>query len=454
MNDEIDIRLKALKTYFNTHKTKDVSFRIIQLKKLKNAIIKNEKRIIEALYLDLHKSYEEAYLTEIGLVLKEIDYHIKNLPKWAALNHVPTPIYMWPSKSKIKAEPLGVTLIISPWNYPFQLTISPLIGAISAGCCAVLKPSPDTANTAKILEELIQDTFAPEYIKLFNGGIEVNQYLLQQRFDMIFFTGSTRVGKIVQKAAAEYLTPVVLELGGKSPCIVDKSANLSLAAKRIVWGKTLNAGQTCIAPDYIYVHHDVKAQLFEEIKKCVKTMFGSDQKKNNYYGRIIHKSAFNRLKGLMQNGKIVHGGEVAEDEKYIELTVIDSVQPSDPIMQEEIFGPLLPTLSFEKIEEVITHLSNSEKPLALYYFGEKSKAIDLIEKTSSGGVCINDTIMHVSNHNLPFGGVGNSGQGAYHGKRSFDVFSHHKSIVYTPTWIDLPFKYVPFKYFKLVKKLI
>ncbi|MCG9879368.1 MAG: aldehyde dehydrogenase [Bacteroidia bacterium] len=454
MNDEIIIRLNAIKSYFNTQKTKDVSFRILQLQKLKRAIINNEKKIIEALYQDLHKSHEEAYLTEIGLVLKEIDYHIKNLPKWAALQHVSTPIYMWPSRSKIKAEPLGVALIISPWNYPFQLTISPLIGAISAGCCAVLKPSPDSAHTAKVLEDIIQETFAPEYIKLVRGGIEVNQLLLQQRFDIIFFTGSTRVGKIVQKAAAENLTPVVLELGGKSPCIVDKSANLALAAKRIVWGKTLNAGQTCIAPDYVYVHQDVKAQLLDEIKKCVQTMFGSDQKKNNFYGRIIHPSAFNRLKGLMQNGKIVHGGATDESEKYIELTVIDSVQKTDPIMQEEIFGPLLPTLSFANIDEVITHLNNSEKPLALYYFGDDKNANEFIQKTSSGGVCINDTIMHVSNHNLPFGGVGYSGQGAYHGKRSFDVFSHHKAIVYTPTWIDLPFKYAPFKYFKFVKKMI
>lgn len=454
MQTEIINLINSQRAFFNTHKTKDINFRIAQLKKLKQAILSQEKAITDALWLDLHKSYEEAYLTEISLVIKEIDYQIKNLKKWAEPKHISTPIYLWPSRSELRAEPLGVALIIAPWNYPFQLSMSPLIGALSAGCCVVLKPSPDAPHTAAVMAQLISTNFLPEHVSLQEGGIEVNQILLRQRFDLIFFTGSTQVGKIVLKAAAEFLTPVVLELGGKSPCIVDKDANLALAAKRIIWGKTLNAGQTCIAPDYVYVHQSIKEELIEQIKIALKNMFGSDMQKSDFYPRIIHPRAFNRLQNLMQNGTIRMGGNSIESAKYMEPTILDNIQTTDAIMQEEIFGPILPLLTFDDINEPISHIQKNEKPLALYYFGKAAQAEKILQQTSSGGACINDTIMHVSNHNLPFGGVGYSGQGTYHGKRSFDTFSHFKSVVYTPTWIDLPFKYAPFSYFKFIKKLI
>ena len=454
IKDEIIAQIDAQKNFFKSHLSKSIPFRIEQLNALKLAIISREKIITEAIWHDLHKSYEEAYLTEISLVIQEINYHIKKLKNWAKPKRVSTPIYLWPSQSKLYPEPLGLALIISPWNYPFQLTMSPLIGAISAGCTVVLKPSPDAPKTSAVMAELIADTFPKNYISLFEGGIEINQILLQQRFDIIFFTGSTQVGKIVSKAAAEFLTPVVLELGGKSPCIVDKSADIKLAAKRIIWGKTLNAGQTCIAPDYVYVHISIKEKLIEEIKTALTNMFGSDLKNNAFYPRIIHAKAFARLQNLMQNGQIRMGGELAESEKFIAPTLLDNIKVSDEIMQEEIFGPLLPLLTFEDINEPLTHINNGEKPLALYYFGSTEIAREILHKTSSGGACINDTIMHVSNHHLPFGGVGNSGQGSYHGKRSFETFSHFKSVVFTPTLIDLPFKYAPFKYFKFIKNII
>jgi aldehyde dehydrogenase (NAD+) len=454
MRDVIIEQIDSQKNFFKSHQSKNIPFRIEQLKALKLAIISREKLITEALWHDLHKSYEEAYLTEISLVIQEINYHIKKLKNWAKPKRVSTPIYLWPSQSKLYPEPLGLALIISPWNYPFQLTMSPLIGAISAGCTVILKPSPDAPKTSKVMAELIADTFPKNYISLIEGGIEVNQILLQQRFDIIFFTGSTQVGKIVSKAAAEFLTPVVLELGGKSPCIVDKNADIKLAAKRIIWGKTLNAGQTCIAPDYVYVHLSIKEKLIDEIKTALTNMFGSDLKNSSFYPRIIHHKAFTRLQNLMQNGQIRMGGESSESDKFIAPTLLDNINTTDDIMQEEIFGPLLPLLTFEDINEPLTHINNGEKPLALYYFGSNEIAQDILHKTSSGGACINDTIMHVSNHNLPFGGVGQSGQGTYHGKKSFDTFSHFKSVVYTPTWIDLPFKYAPFSYFKFIKKLI
>ncbi len=454
MSDKIIEQIDSQKNFLKSHQTKNIQFRIEQLKSLKSAIIAREKFITDALWQDLHKSHEEAYLTEISLVIQEINYHIKKLKNWAKPKWVNTPIYLWPSRSKLYPEPLGIALIISPWNYPFQLTMSPLIGAISAGCTAVLKPSPDAPKTSQLMAELIADTFSKNYISLFEGGIEVNQMLLKQRFDIIFFTGSTRVGKIVSKAAAEFLTPVVLELGGKSPCIVDKDANIKLAAKRIIWGKTLNAGQTCIAPDYIYVHKSIKEELVKEIKSALINMFGSDLKNSAYYPRIIHTDAFKRLKNLMQHGEIRMGGETEELEKFIAPTLLDNIKTSDAIMQEEIFGPLLPLLTFEDMNEPLSYINNGEKPLALYYFGSNQMAVNILNKTSSGGACINDTIMHVSNHHLPFGGVGHSGQGNYHGKKSFDTFSHFKSVVYTPTFIDLPFKYAPFKFFKFIKNII
>jgi aldehyde dehydrogenase (NAD+) len=440
------------RTFFNANQTKDIRFRIMQLKKLKAVVLANEKRICEALHNDLRKSTEEAYLTEIGIVLNEIDYHIKHLKKWVA-KRVSSPLVLFPSSSKIIYEPLGVVLIIAPWNYPFQLLINPLIGVISAGCCAVLKPSPDAPSIEKVVIDLINDTFEPNYIQAVSGGIDVNQALLKERFDFIFFTGSPRVGKIVLQAAAEHLTPVILELGGKSPCIVDADSTLSIAAKRIIWGKFINAGQTCIAPDYIFVHHSVKEELISKLIEAISNFFGNNPQESPFLGRIIHERAFDRLIGHLQQGNIRHGGITNKTDKYISPTLIDDIAPDCSIMQEEIFGPLLPIMTFDSIQEPIDYIKKNEKPLALYFFG-KQNTDKVLSETSSGGVCINDTLMHVVNHNLPFGGVGNSGIGKYHGKESFLVFSNAKGVVKTSTWIDLPLKYVPYNYFKWIKKLM
>ncbi len=442
------------RAFFNTHQTKDVFYRIAILKLLKKTILDYQEKIEEALWKDLHKSKEETFLTEIGLVLHEIDFHIKNVSHWAKPKKVSTPFFMLPSGSKTKADPLGIALIIAPWNYPFQLLINPLVGAISAGCCAVLKPSPDAPHLAKVMEDMVSSIFEPNYIGLVQGGKEENELLLKQKFDIIFFTGSSAVGKVIMRAAAENLTPVVLELGGKSPVIVNKDADIPKAAKRIIWGKTINAGQTCIAPDYLFVHSEVKNKLLEEMDKSLEDMFGSDRKKSGYYGRIIHERAFDRLIKLMAKGKARIGGETEKADLYIAPTVLEGLGLEDDIMQEEIFGPILPLFEFSDFEQVINFVNSKEKPLAIYYFGNAESAEELMHKTSSGGVCINDTLMHVSNQHLPFGGVGNSGMGSYHGANSFWAFSHKKSIVTTPTWIDLPFKYMPFKHFKWVKKMI
>ncbi|MBP7512303.1 MAG: aldehyde dehydrogenase [Bacteroidia bacterium] len=442
------------RAFFNTHQTKDVFYRIAILKLLKKTILDYQEKIEEALWKDLHKSKEETFLTEIGLVLHEIDFHIKNVSHWAKPKKVSTPFFMLPSGSKTKADPLGIALIIAPWNYPFQLLINPLVGAISAGCCAVLKPSPDAPHLAKVMEDMVSSIFEPNYIGLVQGGKEENELLLKQKFDIIFFTGSSAVGKVIMRAAAENLTPVVLELGGKSPVLVNKDADIPKAAKRIIWGKTINAGQTCIAPDYLFVHSEVKNKLLEEMDKSLEDMFGSDRKKSGYYGRIIHERAFDRLIKLMAKGKARIGGETEKADLYIAPTVLEGLGLEDDIMQEEIFGPILPLFEFSDFEQVINFVNSKEKPLAIYYFGNAESVEELMHKTSSGGVCINDTLMHVSNQHLPFGGVGNSGMGSYHGANSFWAFSHKKSIVTTPTWIDLPFKYMPFKHFKWVKKMI
>lgn len=446
--------IKNQRTFFSTNQTKNVDYRLEQLRKLKEAIQKNQRKLEEALWQDLGKSPEEAYLTEVSLVLSEIDYHLKNLKKWSRAHRVPTPVHLWPSTSKIVYEPLGLSLIIAPWNYPFQLLINPLVGAISAGGCALLKPSPDAPATAVAMQQMIQETFDSAYIAVAQGGRDTNTRLLEQRFDVIFFTGSPKVGKVVMKAAAEYLTPVVLELGGKSPCIVDADANLDVAAKRIAWGKLINAGQTCIAPDYLFAHQSIKDELLDKIAQTAKEMYGDDIRKSRFYPRIVNDKAMERLEKLLQQGEIHSGGEIDRKEKFIAPTIIDQVKPDFPIMQEEIFGPILPVLTFDQLDEPLSYINNHEKPLAFYYFGKNKKAKKVLQQTTSGGACINDTLMHVTNHHLPFGGVGNSGQGRYHGKESFLAFSNQRAVVSTPTWIDLPLKYVPFKYFDLIKKLI
>ncbi len=452
--EKIESILKNQRDFFATHKTKDIKFRLNALKKFKAAILKNEQKIADALWKDLHKSEEETYLTETSIVLSEIDNHIKHLRSWAKPKRVKTPLHLLPSSSKVIYEPLGVALIVAPWNYPFHLLMNSVVGAISAGVCSILKPSDYAKNIALVMQELIQETFDSEYIDIVQGGRAVNTILFEQRFDIIFFTGSPVVGKVVMHAAAENLTPVVLELGGKSPCIVDKNANIDIAAKRIAWGKTVNAGQTCIAPDYLFAHSSIKDELIEKIGKYIEEALGKNIQESKHFVRIINEKAFDRIDGLMKQGDIKFGGDTDREDKYIAPTIIDNVKPDYPIMGEEIFGPLLPVMTFDEIDEVITYVNNNEKPLAFYYFGKNEEAKNVLAKTTSGGGCINDTLMHIANHHMPFGGVGNSGLGNYHGRESFLAFSNQRAIVTTPTWIDLPLKYAPYKYFKWVKKII
>lgn len=452
--ERIEQLLNAQRSFFRTQATKPFAFRLAQLKKLKSAILKHEKAICTALHQDLRKSYAEAYLTEVSIVLGELNKHIKHLKEWMKPERVYTPLHLWPSSSKIIAEPLGVVLVVAPWNYPFQLLFNPLIGAISGGNCAVLKPSPDTPETAKLMETIIRETFDEQYVCLVQGAIETNTHLFAQRFDKIFFTGSPRLGKIVMKAAAEHLTPVVLELGGKSPAIVDESANISLAAKRIIWGKLINAGQTCIAPDYVLVHTAVKQQLVDAMIRHLENMYGKNALDSPHYPRIVSDAAFQRLSGLLTCGNKLYGGITRAEDRFISPTIVDQVDENDGIMQEEIFGPILPILTFSKPDEAIEYVNQHEKPLALYAFGNSSSTKKILESTTSGGACVNDTLMHIANDHLPFGGVGNSGMGSYHGKESFAVFSHKRSVLSTPTWLDLPFKYVPFKGFKWIKRIL
>ena len=441
------------KAFFGTNQTKNVSFRLQQLKKFKRVIQKYQKQIEEALWLDLHKSPEETYLTEVSMVLSEIDYHIKSIGKWSRPKRVTTPFHLMPSKSRIVCEPLGLSLIISTWNYPFQLMMNPLVGAISAGCCAILKPSPDAPNVAKLMEKMMAETFETDFIAMVQGGREANTHLLQERFDMIFFTGSTHLGKVVMKAAAENLTPVILELGGKSPCVVDSDADIDLAAKRIVWGKLINAGQTCIAPDYVLAQVSIQEELLKKMVQHIENMFGENSKESRFYPRIVNEKAMERLTGLLQGANIYYGGEVDKSERFISPTILTNLAPEAPVMQEEIFGPILPVLTFETIEEVHERLAKEEKPLVYYYFGKRKNSKEILRKSTSGGVCVNDTLLNIVNHHLPFGGVGNSGMGKYHGHDSFMAFSNPRAIFYGATWIDFPFKYVPFKWYNLTKRL-
>lgn len=442
------------KTFFSSNATKDINFRIQQLKKLRDSLIKYQPQILEALWKDLHKSSQEAYLTEMSIVFNELDYHIRNLKKWAKPQRVATPLFMLPSSSQIITEPLGVSLIVAPWNYPFQLLINPLIGSISSGCCTILKPSPESANLSAVVADMIAKTFDSSYITTIEGGREVNTILFNQRFDFIFFTGSPMLGKVVMQAAAQHLTPVILELGGKSPCIVDKGAHIDLAAKRIVWGKFMNAGQTCISPDYLLVHNSIKEELIQKIKAYIQEFYSSEPLNSPFYPRIINEKAMQRLVSLLDPSKIIFGGNYNMSEKFIEPTLMTDISQTDPIMQEEIFGPIMPISGYDEINEAIRFVNESEKPLALYFFGNESTADYILSHTTSGGACINDTLMHIGNHNLPFGGVGNSGMGKYHGKSSFYAFSNQRSVVKTPTWIDLPFKYIPYKYFHWIKKIL
>jgi aldehyde dehydrogenase (NAD+) len=393
-------------------------------------------------------------LTELSIVAGEVKNHIKHMRSWMRSHHVATPLKMMPSRSRVISEPLGNALIIAPWNYPVQLLLNPLVGAISSGCTAILKPSPYVPNVSKVIEDMITATFDKSYIAVVQGNRIVNEVLLENRFDIIFFTGSPQLGKLVMNAAAKNLTPVVLELGGKSPCIIDKDADIKVSAKRLAWGKTLNAGQTCIAPDYLLIHRSKIDQFISEFAKAIRELHGNDIKQSRHYVRLVSDKAFERVKGYINDGRVVYGGNSDAAERFIEPTLLADVPLTAPVMNEEIFGPILPMIPFDNPDEVITFVREREKPLALYYFGNVKHAKEVIRLTSAGGWCINDVIMHIANENMPFGGVANSGMGHYHGKLSFAAFSHQRSIVTTPTWLDLPFRYMPYRMFGLVRKLL
>ena len=456
--EDINLIFKNQKEFFESGKTINVDYRIKNLKKLNNIIKKNEDKILNELKKDLGKSNFEGYVTEVGILYDDINFHIKNVKKWSSEEKRKSPIVYYPSKSYIYKEPYGVTLIIGPFNYPFQLVIAPLIGAISAGNTAIIKPSENSRNIALLLEKLINENFPEEYLRVVNplGGKETVSLLLDKPFDYIFFTGSVRVGKLVMQKAAQHLTPVTLELGGKSPCIVDSDAKLKLAAKRIVWGKFLNAGQTCVAPDYLCVHKSVKDELLKLIINEIRVQFGENVRNSEDYPRIVNKSSLERLSGYLNDGKIYYGGNIDEDNLYMEPTLIIKPDLNSPLMSDEIFGPILPILVYEDLDNVIKFINHREKPLALYYFSESKKKIKyVVTSTTSGGVTINDTIIHVANPNLPFGGVGNSGVGKYHGKESFETFTHNKSVMKRGTFIEFNIRFAPYKNkLNLVKRIM
>ncbi len=457
--EKIEDISRMQRAYFMTGDTLGIGFRKKMLHKLLDAIEKWDDRLAEALWKDLHKSYEEAYMTEISIVKAEIRNHIRHVERWAARKKAWTPLKLFPSRSYIVKEPLGCSLIIAPWNYPVQLLLNPLVGAISAGCTAVLKPSPYVPTVSKVIEDMIHETFDSRYIAVVQGNRDVNKALLDLRWDIIFFTGSPALAKSVMASAARHLTPVVLELGGKSPCIIDKSADIKVAAKRIAWGKTLNSGQTCIAPDYILIHKDVKDEFVKAFGKEVSNLHGEDIKADRHYVRMVNDRAFERVTGYFKDGNIIYGGHSDAESRFIEPTLIEGMSLDSPLMTEEIFGPVFPVITLDDKgnsfrNKVIDFVTSREKPLAFYYFGKESEGWKIIRRTSSGGGCINDVIMHIANENVPFGGVGNSGMARYHDRDSFEAFSHTRSIISTGTWIDLPFRYMPYKMFGLVKKIL
>ena len=432
--------------YFQTGATLPVNSRLAALQKLYHAISGHEAEIHDALKKDLGKSGFESYMCETGMVLEEISYMLKHTPKFAREQRVRTPLAQFHSRSYKKPSPYGVTLIMSPWNYPFMLTLSPLIDALAAGNTAVVKPSAYSPHTSEVLRLILSECFEPQYVAVVTGGRAENTCLLREHFDYIFFTGSQNVGKEVMRNAAEYLTPVTLELGGKSPCIVDQTADIKLAAKRIVFGKYLNCGQTCVAPDYVYCHRSVKEKLIKEVQKQIRRQYGKQPLRNSDYGKIINEKHFDRILGLIDEQKVVHGGGSDRSTLRIEPTVMDNVTFSDAVMQEEIFGPVLPVLTFDSLDEAIRRINSMPHPLALYLFTSDKKAAGKVTaRCGFGGGCINDTIIHLATSEMGFGGFGESGMGAYHGKSGFDTFTHYKSIVDKKTWIDLPMRYQPYR---------
>ncbi|MDH3322125.1 MAG: aldehyde dehydrogenase [Flavobacteriaceae bacterium] len=434
------------KKYFQSQHTKNISFRKKTLQKLRSEIIKREADISKALYKDFKKSEFESYSTETGIVLAELDLIIKNIGSWAQPETVMPTMLNFPSWSKIYKEPYGCVLIIAPWNYPFQLAISPLIGAIAAGNTVVLKPSELTPNTSELITQIMTEVFDKNHAVSIEGGVTVSQTLLEERWDYIFFTGSVGVGKIIAASAAKYLTPTTLELGGKSPCIIDQSAHLKLAAKRLVWGKFINGGQTCIAPDYILIHENVKEQFVDLFRKEIENAYGQNPKDSEDFPRIINLKNFNRLKRMLSNETLLIGGETDESDLYISPTLINNPHLESEVMKDEIFGPILPVLTYKTEEDIDKIVMRFEKPLSFYVFTNKNNfAKALIQKYAFGGGVINDTIVHFANHRLPFGGVGHSGMGAYHGRATFDTFTHKKGVTKRYNWLDVQLKYAPYK---------
>lgn len=428
--------------YFLSGATRPYSFRREQLVKLQHMLERYEQDIYRVLKADLNKSKHEAITTELGVLHTEIDFALKHLKDWMKDKEVPAPLTHKGTSSYITYEPYGVTLIISPWNYPVQLALAPMIGALAAGNTVVLKPSEIAVHTSNLLKDMITSTFESEVVTVVEGGVKTTNELLEQKFDYIFFTGSTQVGKIIMQKASKYLTPVTLELGGKSPTIVDEDCNINLSAKRIVWGKYTNAGQTCVAPDYVYVHEKIYMKFLRALQRQIHRLYGKRPLNNKNYARIINKNHFERLQQLLTDAKVYHGGKVDPDTLSIEPSILTDITWNDPVMQEEIFGPILPVLSYTNIDEVITKVQQNDKPLALYYFGSnKENEARILQSIPFGGGCVNDTLYHLATPYLPFGGVGTSGLGSYHGKYSFETFSHRKSILRQTTMFDNPVRY-------------
>ncbi len=455
--DHIDLIIQAQKGFYSTGAPQKIITRLSHLKRLKLAIKENEQLIFEALNKDLGKSGFEAYVTEVGLVYQELTHHIKKLKKWAAPKRVESPLYTFPARSFILKEPYGQVLIIGSFNFPFQLVMMPLIGAISAGNTVVVKPSDRTPETFKILEKIISGVFEGKYVKIVEGDIETGKLLLQKNWGFIFFTGSTKVGEVVAQAAAKTLTPVILELGGKNPAIIDKDANLKVASRKIVWGKFINAGQSCIAPDYILVHHKVEEQFIKLLQKDITKFYSEKPAEYSSFPKIINKEAIERLQNLAKEGEVVIGGMGNKEERFFAPTILKGIGKNSEAMQEEIFGPILPITTFSHIDEAISSVNSKDKPLVLYYFSEnRKKQKKVVLETSSGDVCINEVMLHFVNNKLPFGGVGKSGIGNYHGKYSFDAFSHSRSVLKSSSLIDFPARYPPHKnvYFRLLRFLM
>ena len=446
-----------VRDFFQTQSTKDIKFRKKYLKALKKSIKKHESDILDALKSDLGKNKVEAYATEVGFVMKELSYIIKELKNWAKTKSVTTPMMQFPAKSFIKYEPYGTVLIIGPFNYPFQLVMSPLIGALAAGNCAVVKPSEMTPQTSMVVQEILEEVFPPDYVKVVQGEKEVTSQLLDERFDYIFFTGSTKVGQIVYEKASKHLTPVTLELGGKSPVIIDDTANLKVAAELIAFGKFMNAGQTCVAPDYILIDNEIKMKFVEALQATIQEFYGAQIEQSEDFGRIVNDNHFNRLVNIIEDSRqqVIYGGESNADELFVAPTIIPDPELSDSVMQQEIFGPILPIIGYDTFNEVYDIVEQYEKPLALYLFTEDSDQITAVfNRLSFGGGCVNDTILHLANPNLPFGGVGHSGIGSYHGKYSFELFSHEKSYITKSTKLESGLLFPPYKgKFKYVKQL-